>query len=236
MPTGKTLAKASLQERIRQTLEQAFQDGHLKPGMPIDEHALARQFKASRTPVREALLLLVAKGLIEIVPRSGIYVRQLDVRELVATMEGLSELEGVLARLAALRIGAAQSARLNKALARTATCAQTQNKERYAQANADLHDIIYEASGNACIVEQTRLLRLRIAPYRGKLFEQPGRLARSHAEHERVVHAICRGDCEGAAEAMRQHILAGGKALTDMVLCAPAANPGGYRKTRRRQD
>ena len=229
MSIGTPAAKASLQERIRRALEREFLRGRLKPGMPIDERALARQFKASRTPVREALLLLVAKELIEIVPRCGIYVRQLDVRELVATMEGLSELEGVLARLAALRIGAAQSSGLNGALARTAEFAKTQDRERYAQANAGLHEIIYEASGNACIVEQTRLLRLRISAYRGQLFEQPGRLARSHAEHERVVHAIRRGDSEGAAEAMRQHILAGGKALTDMVLGAPAANPG-YRR------
>ena len=54
------------------------------PGTAINEGALCVRFGASRTPVREALLLLAAKGLVEILPRSGIYVRQLEARELVA--------------------------------------------------------------------------------------------------------------------------------------------------------
>ncbi|MGG4054894.1 GntR family transcriptional regulator, partial [Delftia tsuruhatensis] len=177
------------------------------------------------------LLLLVAKGLVEIVPRSGIYVRRLDARELVAMMEGLAELEGVLARLAATRIHAQLRERLQAALAHTAACAQAQDAQGYVQANMQLHELIYEASGNDFIVEQTRLLRLRITPYRGRMFEKPGRLARSQQEHVAVVSAICAGQAEVAAEAMRQHICAGGSAFTDMVLGAPAS--AGYERPRK---
>ena len=154
----------------------------MQPGDAIDEPALCERFGASRTPVREALLLLVAKGLVEIVPRSGIYVRRLDARELVAMMEGLAELEGVLARLAATRIHAQLRERLQAALAHTAACAQAQDAQGYVQANMQLHELIYEASGNDFIVEQTRLLRLRITPYRGRMFEsRAGWRARSRS-------------------------------------------------------
>ena len=204
------------------------------PGMAIDEQALATRFNASRTPVREALLWLVAKGMVEILPRSGIFVRQLQVRELVAMMEALAELEGVVARLAATRLTVEQSERLAHALTRTAACATADDSPGYIQANVELHETIYEASGNAFIVEQIRELRLRISAYRGQLFDRPGRLESSQAEHERVVLAIRAGAPEPAAEAMRQHISAGGKVFADMVLSAPPTEPN-YKKTRRRK-
>ncbi|MEK7419152.1 MAG: GntR family transcriptional regulator [Pseudomonadota bacterium] len=230
-PLEKTPATSSLQERIRQSLEDELRSGAMQPGDAIDEPALCERFGASRAPSRAALLLLVAKGLVEIVPRSGIYVRRLDARELVAMMEGLAELEGVLARLAATRIHAQLRERLQAALAHTAACAQAQDAQGYVQANMQLHELIYEASGNDFIVEQTRLLRLRITPYRGRMFEKPGRLARSQQEHVAVVSAICAGQAELAAEAMRQHICAGGSAFTDMVLGAPAQV--GYERPRK---
>lgn len=212
---------ASLTDQVRAALEEDLRAERLTPGMAINEGALAARFGASRTPVREALLVLVAKGLVEIRPRAGIYVRQLGTREIVAMMEGLAELEGVLARLAAGRINSALRAALQQALARTQTCAETGDATGYMAANTQLHELIYEASGNAFIVEQTRLVRQRIAPYRGPMFEKPGRLVRSQAEHAAVVGAICAGDAEAAAEAMRQHITAGGRALADIVLTMP---------------
>lgn len=233
-PSVKTPGLSSLQDRIRLALEEDMRSGNMMPGTAINEGALCVRFGASRTPVREALLLLAAKGLVEILPRSGIYVRQLEARELVAMMEGLAELEGVLARLAATRIDAQLGARLMTALQHTAERAQADDASGYAQANAELHDVIYEASGNAFIVEQTRLVRLRIAPYRGRMFEKPGRLARSQAEHELVVEAIQAGHGEAAAEAMRAHISVGGSAFADMVLSAPARAPTYPRQSTRK--
>ncbi len=234
-PSGKTRSAASsLQDRIRLALEDDLYTGRLTPGMPIDEPALCTRFGASRTPVREALLLLAAKGLVSIVPRSGIFVRHLDARELVAMMEGLAELEGVLARLAAGRISPGLKKALAEALQQTAARAAADDADGYARANARLHEIIYEASGNAYIVDQTRQLRLRIAPYRGQLFEKPGRLVRSQAEHTAVVDAILHDDSAGAAEAMREHVLAGGKVFAELVLRSTGEPPGYTRRRDRR--
>lgn len=214
----KTLDSTSLQERIRIRVQHDIQSGRLAPGMAIDEKTLAAGFNASRTPVREALLLLSAQGLVEIVPRAGIYVRKLRASELVAMMEALEELEGVLARLAARRIGAAQREELKSALDGTGRAAQADDAEAYQQANATLHDVIYRASGNPFIVEQAQAVRLRISAYRGMLFEKPGRLDASQREHLKVVEAILAGDAEAAARAMRDHISIGGQAFADLVL------------------
>jgi DNA-binding GntR family transcriptional regulator len=218
MQPVKTLDPASLQDRIRCQLEHEIYSGMLSPGMAIDERSLAVRFSASRTPVREALLLLSARGLVEIVPRAGIFVRKLRASELVAMMEALGELEGVLTRLAARRIGPSQRHELRDALEATARCAKADDAANYQDANAVLHEVIYLASGNPFIVEQARTVRLRIAAYRGKLFEKPGRLAASQREHARVVAAILAGEADAAADAMRDHISVGGQAFADLVL------------------
>ena len=96
--------------------------------------------------------------------------------------------------------------------------AQADDAEAYQQANAALHGVIYRASGNPFIVEQAQTVRLRIAAYRGRLFEKPGRLATSQREHERVVEWILQGHADNAAEAMREHISVGGKVFADLVL------------------
>lgn len=232
--TEKTLSPSSMQDRIRLALEQDLRSGSLLPGEAIDEQALCERFAASRTPVREALLLLSAKGLVSIRPRSGIYVSQMETRELIAMMEGVGELEGVVARLAATRINHEQKERLKEALGATRACADSADSVGYEKANARLHDLIYQSSGNAFLVEQTRDARLRVAPYRGKMFEKPERLLRSQAEHEAVVAAIIHGDSEAAAEAMRNHISAGGRAFADMVLAAPV-QPAVQVKKRKRK-
>ena len=232
----KTLGLQSMQDRVRLSLEQDLRSGALKPGEAISEQALCERFQASRTPVREALLLLSAKGLVSILPRAGIYVRQLDAREIIAMMEGCAELEGVLARMAANRIHGEQKALLLAALEQTSSCAKSADSVGYEQANAKLHDLIYQISGNAYIVEQTREALLRVAPYRGKMFEKQERLFRSQAEHEAVVAAIVNEDAESAAEAMRQHISAGGRTFADVVLSTPPPAPIQPRRRKRKPE
>ncbi|WP_022721971.1 FCD domain-containing protein, partial [Rhodopseudomonas sp. B29] len=68
------------------------------------------------------------------------------------------------------------------------------------------HNAIYDGAHNAYIAEITLATRVRVQPFRRAQFRNLGRLAKSHAEHERVVVAIMRGDKAGAAGAMRGHI------------------------------
>lgn len=219
---GKTPATSSLQERIRLALEREILTGARPPGSAIDEKALSLQFEASRTPVREALLLLAAQGLVQIEPRAGIRVRRASTAELVATLEALCELEAVLARLAARRAVEGQRRDLQQALATAHACAAAGDRDGYESANAGLHEAIYRASGNPVLVAQVRAVRKTLAAYRHRSFDKPGRLVVSDAEHACVVKAIVQGDDAGAADAMRQHIGAGGEAMVALVLAAEA--------------
>lgn len=216
-------AATSIQDRIRLAVEQDILSGHRPPGSAIDEKQLASDFKASRTPVREALLMLAAQGLVQIVPRAGIYVRKASSAELVATLEALAELETVVARLAARRASAVQCEQLQQALAQASDCAARGDRTAYALANAALHEVIYRSSGNPVLVGHVRGVRKTLAAYRQRGFDKPGRLATSDQEHRRVVAAICSGDEAAAGQAMYTHIHVGGEAMAALVLASSDA-------------
>lgn len=224
-----------MQDRIRASLEQEIVSGARPPGSPIDEKELANRFKASRTPVREALLTLAVQGLVRIVPRSGIFVRQASPGELVALLEALEEIEAILARLAARRMTREQRDELAQAERQTAEAAAGNDRPAYEKANHRLHALIYQGSNNAVLVEQVRNLRNRLSAYRLRAFDAPGRLQASSREHAAIVEAIRAGDGEKAAAVMRAHINVGGEAMVTLILqaCQEAgtAEPTGRRTT-----
>lgn len=213
----------SMQDRIRHALEDEILSGSRPPGSAIDEKALAASFQSSRTPVREALLVLAAQGLVHIAPRAGISVRRATASELIATLEALCELEATLARLAARRASTTQRRALKDALTTASACAAANDRASYYEANALLHEAIYRASGNGVLVQHVRSVRRALAAYRQRGFDQPGRLAASDAEHQHIVDAICNGDQARSEEAMRRHIHVGGDAMAALVMAAEAS-------------
>ncbi|OZI62620.1 GntR family transcriptional regulator [Bordetella genomosp. 11] len=211
-------AAVNTPERIRALIERDIAEGALPPGMPLDEKALAARFEVSRTPVREALLMLAARKLVAIVPRAGTFVYKPGPAELIALLEYLGELEGVAARLAAQRMTVAQREELGALHARAGALATNDDRPRYEEANLALHRLIYAGSGNTIVRDEIADARLRLANFRRNVFDQPGRLRVSCAEHEAIVAAIRAGDGEAAAQAMREHIIGKGKAFADLVL------------------
>jgi DNA-binding GntR family transcriptional regulator len=87
------------------------------------------------------------------------------------------------------------------------TLIQSGDPQRYHDANESFHAAIYAGAHNAYLAEMTHATRYRVQPFRRAQFRNLGRMAKSHVEHERVVLAILRGDREGAAGAMRLHIM-----------------------------
>lgn len=215
----------SLQDRIRESVIAAIQAGELRPGAQIDEKMLAERFDSSRTPVREALLMLAAQGLVSIAPRAGMFVHKPSAAELVAMFETLAEMEGVVARLATRRISAEGRKALIESHDAAGIPARARDAAAYAEANRAFHEVLYQAAANPFLSEQIVQLRRRLAIYwQRKDLINEARVATSYREHGHVVEAILSGQADAAAEAMRTHISAGGKALADLVLLADASS------------
>lgn len=199
--------RKTLAGELRMQLADEIVRGVRLPGSPLDETELAALFKVSRTPVREAIRQLAASGLVEARPHRGAVVAQPNEERLYGMFEAMSELEALCAALAAERMTPADRRALEEAHDNLRLLIQVGDPQAHHEANEVFHATIYAGAHNSYLADMTFTTRTRVQPFRRAQFRNLGRLAKSYAEHDRVVVAILRGDRDGAASAMRRHIL-----------------------------
>ena len=137
-------------ERLQTELREAILAGTLRPGTRLRAEALAERLSSSRTPVREALLLLAREGLVEIEPRRGATVRMFDAADVAELYEVRALIEPHAAALAAERIDADRLVALT-ALHERSTARDASDEASVAVQlglNEDFHRVILEAAGS----------------------------------------------------------------------------------------
>jgi DNA-binding GntR family transcriptional regulator len=199
--------RQTLAETLRLQLADEIVRGVLQPGTALDETELARRFAVSRTPVREAIRLLAASGLVETTAHRAAFVARPTAAQLTGMFEVMAELEALCAGLAAERMTGADRRELEDAHEELRALIHSGDPQRYHEINEAFHGVVYAGAHNDHLAEMTLSTRVRVSPYRRAQFRNLGRLAKSHVEHDRVVVAILRGDRAGAADAMRAHIV-----------------------------
>jgi DNA-binding GntR family transcriptional regulator len=192
--------------RIQKSLASRIVNGELKPGCKLDEMTLATEFGVSRTPIREALRELGARGLIELVPHRGGIVAQISLEQLADMLDAECEMEALCARLASQRMSAVEKGALQECHLQAEGLTRDRDEARYLAVNQTFHDMICDGAHNVTLAAMTRDLRARLAPFRQSQSESQGRrFPRSHEEHARIVDAILGGDQDAAYTAMRLH-------------------------------
>ncbi|GAA6174360.1 GntR family transcriptional regulator [Sulfitobacter pacificus] len=198
-------------DKIAETLEQLVFSGTYRDGERLDELKLADQFNVSRTPIREALHVLVSSGLAEQIPRRGVFVRQPGPVELMEMFETMAELEAACGRLAATRITEDGLAQLVAANVNCQQAVENLDHDLYYTENERFHQIIYRGSANSYLEKQALQLQNRLRAYRKMQLRFRGRLDQSMAEHLEIVAALQNEDAEGAANALRSHVAVQGE-------------------------
>lgn len=206
-----------LSEQLREAIEEEIATGVLLPGTHLDEVELARRFGVSRTPIREALSLLLGEGLIENRPRRGAVVTQLSPLRLVEMFEVMAELEAMCARLASRRITEAELAAMDEAHAACREAAQGADTDAYFYANERFHYALYTASHNTFLAEQATALQRKLRPYRRLQLRVRHRLMGSFTEHQAILDALHAGDTEAAVRSVRAHVLVQGERFADLI-------------------
>jgi DNA-binding GntR family transcriptional regulator len=207
VPSAAPWRPRTLAEELRLQLADEIVQAVLAPGTPLDETALASRFNVSRTPVREAIRLLAASRLVDAGAHRAAVVAKPDPHQLVGMFEAMAELEALCAGFAAERMTSAERRKLEDVHERLRVLVQSGDPQHYHEANEAFHAIIYTGANNDYLAEMTLWTRARVRPFRRAQFRNLGRLAKSHAEHDRVVRAILRGERAVAANAMHEHIL-----------------------------
>ncbi|RMD81538.1 MAG: FCD domain-containing protein [Lentisphaerae bacterium] len=198
------IRKESLSDIIEHQLETMILKGELKPGQRVNELELANKLQVSRSPVREACLKLMGKGLIQAFPNRGSFIASLEVAEAVEIYQIRIELEGLAARLAARLQPSTDS--LNNILEEMRKQVTAQDVQAYFRLNREFHLLIASLSGNETLKSLHVNLFNRLSLFQLKTLAQPQGLQTSMREHTILAQAIGAGQEETAAQAARSHV------------------------------
>ena len=195
----------SLHDEAAAALRDRIFAGELGPGMFLDEVRLAEEMKISRTPLREALKVLTAEGLVRHEPRRGCFVNEVTEQDLDEIFPVIALLEGRCAFEAARNATDADLAALEALHDRLNKHAKARRINDYYDANFAIHEAIITLANN-WLAQVITDLRKIVKLARLQQLHAPGRLEQSLSEHMAVFAALKARDAEGAEAAMRTHL------------------------------
>ncbi len=173
----------------------------------LDERRMSEQLGISRTPIREALARLEQEGLVEIVPRRGVFIRRKSLDEVLEMIVAWAALEGMAARLAAGRVGDKEVAVLKKLGGGFGTDEAAHHLDEYSDANIRFHQKILELSGCGLLKEMADGLFLHMRAIRNRAMAEGDRVRRSVADHNHIIAAIEARDPDLAERLVREHTM-----------------------------
>lgn len=207
-----TLTPRALYEEVAEQLRQRIFRRELEPGAWIDELKIAEEFGISRTPLREALKVLAAEGLITMKVRRGAYVTEMSEKDLRDVYHLLSLLESDAAGVVATCASPPQRAELQALHAELEEAAG--ERERFFALNERFHLLILEIADNRWRSQMVADLRKVMKLNRHNSLFKQGRIEDSLREHRAILAAMLAGDAQATAQAMRAHFTHGLEAAT----------------------
>jgi DNA-binding GntR family transcriptional regulator len=191
-----------------QLLREEIISGVLPPGKPLAEPVLARRFRVSRAPIREALIELERVGLVQFESTGRTRVRTLTQRDFLEIIEARVALESMAARRAAARWSAEDSAFMNRSIAAQGKASTLAELSRL---DWELHEYVMRRAGNARLLTLWQGIRWQFEMCLAHTFRLLQKLALKPRQvavesHRRLLAALASGKPETAARTMTTHI------------------------------
>jgi DNA-binding GntR family transcriptional regulator len=191
------------EEFVADRLREAILRGDLEPGQRLDENALAKVWRVSRTPVRSAIRVLAAESLVELHPHRGAVVSELSRDELEEVYLIRGMLEGMAARLAAPKIDEERLAVLQTIIVEMEN---TPDPDAWMALNNRFHHTIYQAANRPRMLSIIEYVRNIATPYIRQFIEAPKNMESSRRDHWRILDACASGNGERAEAEIRKHL------------------------------
>ena len=208
MVTPTPLRPSSLHEEVATRLRHMVFEQQLAPGEWVDELKLANDWQISRTPLREALKVLAAEGLVTLVPRQGCRVTELSEDDADSLFPVMALLEGRCAFEAVRKATPADVKALRKLHDLLEKHASARNIDGYYRANHEFHSKVQSLADNRWLDRATNDLRTFLRLLRGRQLNWPGRIEASINEHRVFIDAFEQRDAARAERVMHDHLLA----------------------------
>ena len=206
---SKILASRPLYEEVADQLRVRIFAHELAPGTWIDEQTLAKEFGISRTPLREAIKVLAAEGLITMKLRRGAYVTEVNRGDLEQIFTILSLLEGQAAKEAATKAQEKDLNELDDMHLRLEKAAADRNLVQFFEVNVRFHERVIAIANNPWMTGVIADLRKVLKLQRKDSLSRSGRLQSSLSEHREILKALLKRDPIAAEQAMRTHLARG---------------------------
>jgi DNA-binding GntR family transcriptional regulator len=215
-------ARSSLVTEIACVVGAEILDGRLAPGTDLNSVELARRFRTSRTPAREALVVLEKEGLVEIPPRRRPRVATLSLEEVREIYRVRAAMLGLIASQVAQCATEAEIVELRAIQQDMAHAAASGDRDAYYWGNVRFHERIAELARNRTLQRILDTLALRSLRSRRLSLASRPRMERSAADHARLVDALEDRDTDLAAALAKANVLGALRVLERVLAEAPA--------------
>ncbi|MSU88876.1 FCD domain-containing protein [Rhodobacteraceae bacterium 2CG4] len=204
--------------RAAAELRRMIFSGEMAAGSDHLESELAARLGMSRTPVREATLMLQEQGLLQVRPRKGVRIRPVSPDDMREIYEVLTEMESLAAeRAARARPGAAALAALGEAIAEMERALDRGDREAWAEADDRFHAELVRLGGNSRVSGIVARMADQVRRARSVTLHMRPLPVQSNTDHRRVLEAIRAGDAGAARRLHRAHRTAAGEMLVALL-------------------
>jgi DNA-binding GntR family transcriptional regulator len=201
-----SIPRAALHEQVAQRLRQMLVENRILPGAKLNERELAQVLQVSRTPLREAIKMLAAEGLVELLPNRGAIAVSLSEADVLNTFEVMAGLEGLSGELAAQRITDEELAEI-KAMQFEMMAAYTRRDlSNYYRINAQIHSAINAAAKNPVLTATYNQVNARLQALRFRSNQDGEKWKRAMKEHEKMIEALQARDAAAMRELLVAHL------------------------------
>ncbi|RTZ38873.1 GntR family transcriptional regulator [Candidimonas sp. SYP-B2681] len=205
--TDIALARDTLHQRVAARLRELLTHEVLGAGAKLNERELCESLGVSRTPLREAIRLLAAEGLVTLEPGRGAFVPVLSDEDIAHTFDLLSALEGLAGELAARRISDSELTELRALQLEMSAAFERRDLPAYYRFNIRIHDLISQAAGNPVLRETWSQVNSRMQALRFRSNQDEAKWARALEEHAQILVAMQNHDSEMARHLLSTHLI-----------------------------
>lgn len=199
-----SIPRAALHEQVAHRLRQMLVEGRIAPGAKLNERELCEVLQVSRTPLREAIKMLAAEGLVELLPNRGAIAVELTEADVLNTFEVMAGLEAQSGELAAQRVTDVELAEIRAMHYEMMAAYTRRDLSAYYRINAQIHRAINAAAKNPVLTATYNQVNARLQALRFRSNQDGEKWARAVKEHERMIDALAARD----PQAMRAVLLA----------------------------
>lgn len=201
------LKRTNLSEDAYYYVKNMLLDGErYSPGDKISVEELSRELGVSRTPLWGAVNRLEAEGVVDIVPRQGVYLIKFDPAKALEVYIAREALEGMAARLAAKRISEREINTLKRSVDRQREALRNSDVSKYLSETMRFHQLIAEYSGNKVLEKLLNSIYVQMQAMRTRIHSMPTNLPQSCDDHDALIKALVDRDPDRAEIAARKHI------------------------------